>query len=197
MAVLTDSNDSPSLRQRPRFLNLYGRRPQGNLKRPYDVQEINSMDSSNGSSQNRYSDSRNGKARTKLRTNRYNWRYSPAKTLMVHCPLVMLFTITNAIVIPMESPNSIDAGSTNPQIDPTGPSNAGKIPQPWGNQISGGWSAMDVMAVISVTTLSLLVYLSTQNARGPHINLGISLLAAFWIHWPVFRGDATLFLFSM
>lgn len=193
MASLTDSNDNPSLCQRPRFLFLlHGRRPQGNLKRPYNVQEIDGMDSSNGYSQNRYSDSRNGKARAKLRTNRYNWRYSPAKASMVQYAFVMLFTIANAIVIPVDPD-----GNTNPQIDSNGPSNPEKIPQPWGNQISGGWSAMDVMAVISVTMLSLLVYLSTQNSRGPHINLGISLLAAFWIHWTVFRGDATLFLFSM
>lgn len=101
---------------------------------------------------------------------------------MARYSLFMLFSITNAGVIPIEIPNSVDAGDTS---------------KPTGNQISSVPSAMDVMAVISVIALAFLVYLSIRNSLHPHIDLGISLLIAFWIHWTVFVGDASIFLFSV
>lgn len=138
-----------------------------------------------------------GKARVKSRANRNNRGYSWSQGSMVYCSLVMLLTIANAIVNPIESPNGIDAGNINPMIDPNGLSGADNVPKPSGNQNNGGLSMMDVMAVISVTILSFLVYLFTQNPRSRQINLGISLLAATWIHWTVLIGDGTIFLFSM
>lgn len=172
---------------------------------PANVQEMDSMDSSHEYSRNRalsvsvgrspsYSDSRNRRARAKLGTNNYNWRYSPATSLLVLCSLVMLFTITNALLIPIESPNSTDTGNANPEIDLNGPSNTGNIPQPAGNQISG-W--LSFMAVISLMILGFLVYLSTKKSRGPHIILGIAFVAIFWIHWTVFRDDDDIFMFPM
>lgn len=137
------------------------------------------------------------KAKVKLGTNSYNWGCSRFKASTTRYSLLILFTITNAVVIPMESLNGIGPGDTNPELDSNRPSNAGNTAQPAVNQISGGLSAMDVMVVVSVTMLALLVYLSTRKPRDPHINLGLSLLAAIWIHWTVFSGDASMFLFSM
>lgn len=125
---------------------------------------------------------RNGQGQVKLGTNRYNWSYIHFKALMARYSLFMLFSITNAGVIPIKIPNSIDAGDTS---------------KPTGNQIGSVPSAMDVMAVISVIALAFLVYLSIRNSLHPHIDLGISLLVAFWIHWTVFVGDAGIFLFSL
>lgn len=56
---------------------------------------------------------------------------------------------------------------------------------------------MDVIAVIAVTALAFLVYLSARKSLHPHVNLGISFLVAFWIHWTVFRGDASKLLISV
>ena len=125
---------------------------------------------------------RNGQGQVNLGTSRYNWSYIHFQALMARYSLFMLFSITNAGVIPIEIPNSVDAGDTS---------------KPTGNQISSVPSAMDVMAVISVIALAFLVYLSIRNSRHPHIDLGISLLIAFWIHWTVFVGDASIFLFSV
>lgn len=130
-------------------------------------------------------------------TNSYNWGYSRFKAPTIRYSLLTLFTITNAVVIPIESLNGIDAADTNPGLDSNRQSNAGNTAQRTVNQISSGLSATDVMAVVSVTTLALLIYLSTRKSRDPHINLGLSLLAAIWIHWTVFSGDASMFLFSM
>lgn len=125
---------------------------------------------------------RNGQGQVKLGTNRYNWSYIHFKALRALYLLFMLFSITNASVIPIEMPNSIDAGNTS---------------KPTENQISSVPSAMDVMAVMALTVLGFLVYRSIRNSLHPHIDLGISLSIAFWIHWTVFIGDASIFPFSM
>lgn len=145
----------------------------------------------------RYPNSQNGKARVKSGTSQYSWRHIWLRASIVFYSLAMLVNITNAVVIPTESPNSIGTGDSNPETDTGGPSNAVNTPQPMGGNPNGGWSTMDVMAGISVTVLGSLVYLSTKKSRDRHINLGISLLAAFWIQWTIFRGDASIFLFSM
>lgn len=156
-----------------------------NVKRFVDTQLDMNSPSGKPCSVGKYlshADAQNGKARVKLGADGYNQRYSylAFKARMACYLLLMLFiTTTNAIDIPIESPNSIDAGNTF---------------KPTGNQTSSWPSAMDVIAVMAVTALAFLVYLSARRSLHPHIDLGISFLVAFWMHWTVFRGDASQLL---